>query len=447
MESFATLGLDALDFLILALIAVGSFIFTKIVFSKYIIFAKKKGWTGNDIHKHARPEVAESGGLAFLIGLIPAGIIVMILYPHIINETIVFLLTVFFSGIVGFIDDKMVLSPFKKIILTAITGGPIFVLNYFGFIHINSPIIPLIGQTQLNIIYPLAIPVIIAVMTNAVNMLEGYNGEGSGTSLISIIFLIICSIIAQSSQGLIFSLVIIGALAAFFTYNKYPAKVFPGDVGTLALGAAIACVGIFGSMEVAMFCTILVHVFNGFYVVASMRGFKERHTIKTKDIIVTDDDFIEASKGKNDHLTLPRLIVAERKMKEPELVHNFLALSLIGGLFSIVAQTLTKISFSSPTPPTDGDLIAVGIALIVAFVGYIPIIFKFKAIRGISLFMIVLLVVGALYLLIIDVYIVSSGYFNWLIAGVIGLLGFAIWYYSSIRYFWYKISKVDKKTQ
>jgi len=54
--------------------------------------------------------------------------------------------------------------------------------------------------------------------------------------------------------------------------------------------------------------------------------------------------------------------------------------------------------------------------------------------------------VGALYLYVIDVYIVPNP-MNWLIAGIIGLLGFAVWYYASIRYFWFKVSKVEKKNQ
>ena len=87
-------------------------------------------------------------------------------------------------------------------------------------------------------------------MTNTVNMLEGYNGEGSGTTSISAVFIIICALIARSSEGLLFGIPVFCAIFAFYRYNKFPAKVFPGDIGTLTIGASLALLGIMGGLEV-----------------------------------------------------------------------------------------------------------------------------------------------------------------------------------------------------
>ena len=438
MISFGVLGLNFVDIILLILIVIGSFFLTCYLFPKYIKFAKIKGWIGNDIHKKARPEVAESGGLVFLIGIIPAFIAIIIIFPEIRNESIVFLVTMIFSGIIGFIDDRIVLPSIKKMALMIGTGIPIFILNWFGYFEINSIIIPILGQTQLTIIYPLVVPIIIMVLTNAVNMLEGYNGEGSGTTFIVLVFMLIYSIISGSSEGLIYSLGILGALAAFVKFNRFPAKVFPGDVGTLIMGAAIACIAIFGSIEVAMFCAILPHIFNGFYVIASLRGLKERHTITTKDIFVDEQDLIHASVGKEDHLTLPRLIVAHKSMTEKELVNNFWVLAFIGGLFGIVAEIVKGWTLGNI------DIIWIPISLSIIAVFYFILILKFKAIMGISVFMIALLIIGLGFLVFIDAVVVES-VLNWLYAGILAGIGFLAWYILSIKFFWYKISKLKNR--
>jgi len=269
-------------------------------------------------------------------------------------------------------------------------------------------------------------------------MLEGYNGEGSGTSLIVIFFLLINSIISSSSEGLIFSIVIIGALAAFFKNNKFPAKVFPGDVGTLALGASIGCIGIFGSLEIAMFCAILVHVFNGFYVISSIRGFKESHSIKVKDIYLSDGDFINASTEKKAPLTLPRLILAEKSLKEDKLVNNFLALTFVGGLFSIISETFKLWTVGNL------DIIWVIIAFLICTSIYIVLVLKFKAIRGITYFMILFLLLGLGLLYLIDILVIISEW-NWLISMLIVGIVLVFWYFLSVKYFWFKISKNKKQ--
>ncbi|TFG19789.1 MAG: hypothetical protein EU530_05275 [Promethearchaeota archaeon] len=473
--SFDQLGFKVWQILLLLGIIVGSYFFTQFLFQKYIEFARKKNWIGRDIHKKTRPEVAESGGIAYVIGIIPGQILIMFIFPTIWRETLAFSLTVILSGIVGFLDDRKTLSSFNKMLLMIVTGIPLFILNLdlstinwpnwlswlsyikVGFVVIEDPIVPILGQTRLTLIYQLAIPIILMVLTNGVNMLEGYNGEGSGSSLIVIFFMIIYSLISKSSEGLIFSLSVIGALIAFFKFNRFPAKVFPGDVGTLSLGASIACIAIFGSLEVAMFCAILVYVFNGFYVIASLRGFRERHTIKTQDIIVTDSQLIEASKGENDHLTLPRLILAEKPLTEPLLVRRIWALTIIGGLFGVVAETVKQ---SSLTPlPLFGDMdggfhwIWILVSLIIVAGFYILIIRKYKAIRVITYFMITLLLGGIGLLIGLRAILIAQiqlghdwlKYVNWLIAGILAIFGFIIWYILSVKHLRTKISKLKER--
>ncbi len=246
----------------------------------------------------------------------------------------VFLITIVAAALIGLYDDQYRLSSFKKIILMVVAGVPIFIFYVFHLINITDPAMPILGRLRLTLLYPLITPVIIAITTNTVNMLEGYNGEGSGTSAISMIFIIIAACIIQSATGLIFGIPVLAAILAFFMFNKYPSKAFPGDIGTLVIGAGIGMVAILGSLEVVMLIALLMQIFNSFYVIASVKGFRESHDIKKKDIWLDKENNIHASDEDGAPMTLPRLILAKGALSEPRLVKQFFAFSNdLGDLF------------------------------------------------------------------------------------------------------------------
>ena len=318
--------------LLIAIFIIG-ILFTYFIIPHIIKLMIKKNYIGYDIHKNSKPQVAESGGISIVIGYSFTSILLIFAFPLFSNEVFVLLVSVILSGIIGYLDDRIKLRSRYKIILILFTGSLIFIANFFGFINIESPTIPFLGQLRLNIIYPLLAPLIVAVFGNTVNMLEGYNGEGSGTCLIALISLFICGLIWNSAEAILFTTTGIAVLIPFFHYNKYPAKIFPGDVGTLSMGTILAGVALFGSLEAAVFCALLIHVFNSFYVLYSVKGFFESSEIQEdmNDIILLEDDRIKASNSEKAALTLPRLLLARGPLKEPELVKNFYAISIICG--------------------------------------------------------------------------------------------------------------------
>jgi UDP-N-acetylglucosamine--dolichyl-phosphate N-acetylglucosaminephosphotransferase len=412
---------------------------------------KRKGHVGIDIHKNAKPEIAESGGLSMLIGFSISSIFLIIFFPAFLNEILIFLLTVLLAGGIGFIDDKKKLRSRYKIVLSLFSGSALFLANLFGFINITSPTIPFLDRTRLTIIYPFLIPLIIAVFTNTVNMLEGYNGEGSGTWLIAIFFLLICSIIWNSAEGVIFIIPIMAVIIPFFLYNKYPAKIFPGDIGTLSVGAMIACVMLFGSLEVATFCVFLIHIFNSFYYIYSVRGFFESSDVREKkeDIILLKDDRIKASDQKDAVLTLPRLILAKGPLTEPELVKNFYVISLMCGFFSILSILFMQFTLGTL------NISFFIISLIIFFVPTLLILYKFPRIRGITILMIVLLTAILIFLWFIEAVIMSLPFgtidlgiisipINLLISVILLIPILLLWYLITIRYFWIEIKKMNK---
>ena len=440
-----------LEIFYLIIIFIVGFLITYLTLPYIIKLMKNKNFVGYDIHKNAQPEIAESGGISIVIGFSITSIFVIIFFHDFINETIVFLLTVLIAGAIGFIDDRKKLRSRYKIILSIFSGTTIFFANLIGFITITSPTIPFLDQTRLTIIYPFLVPIIVAVFTNTVNMLEGYNGEGSGTCLIAVCFLFICSLIWNSTEGVIFTVPVIAVLIPFFLYNKFPAKIFPGDIGTLSMGAMIACIMLFGSLEVATFCVLLIHIFNSFYYIYSVRGFFESSDIKgsKEDIILLEDDRIKASDQKDAVLTLPRLILAKGPLTEPELIKNFYAISIICGFFSILSILLMQYSLGNL------NIYILIITLIVLLAPTIFILYKFPRIQGIIFLMIVLLISILSFLIFIEAVIMPLPFedvnlgiisipIHLLISFILMIPILLLWYLITIKYFWIEIDKMNK---
>lgn len=452
MITLSELNWSYLEIVYLLIIFAIGFLTTYFLLPYIIRFMKKKKFVGYDIHKNSRPEIAESGGISIVIGFTVASLLSMVFFPMFLEEIIIFLITVLLAGTIGFIDDRIKLKSRYKILLSIFSGSAIFLANFFGFITISSPTFPILDKTRLTFIYPFLIPILIAIFANTVNMLEGYNGEGSGTCLIAVCFLFVCAIIWNSAQGVVFSIPVIAVLIPFFLFNKFPAKIFPGDIGTLSMGAMIACIMLFGSLEVATFCALLIHIFNSFYVIYSVRGFLESDKIREgkDDIILLEDDTIKASDQKASALTLPRLILARGPMKEPDLVKNFFVISTICGTFAIFSVLFTLLT---------SGIINLAIFLLVFAILMVPVAYllkKFPRVRGIIVLMMILLVAGIIFFFLVEfvilpfpfaeinmgVIIIPIDLILIFILGVAGLIG---WYYISIKYFWSQINKMKEE--
>ncbi len=450
MIRITDLNWGVLEAIYLIIVFAVGFTITMAIIPYLIKIMKRRGHIGIDIHKNLKTEVAESGGISIVIGSSFTSMFLIIFFPSFFNEILIFVLTVVLSGLIGYIDDRIKLRSRYKLILTIFTGTLIFLANYFGFIKIESPTIPFLGQLRLTIIYPILAPIIVTVFANTVNMLEGYNGEGSGTSIIALCSLFVCSIIWNSAEGVLFTVIALAILVPFYLYNKFPAKIFPGDVGTLSIGALFAGIALFGSLEAAVFCALLIHIFNSFYVLYSVKGFFESSEIleNKSDVILLENDFIKASDEKDAALTLPRLILAKGPLNEPKLVKNFYIISIICGFFSIITTLLMVW--------TIGNLDLITIAIVIVIFGLLSaiLLYKFPRIRGIVILMVILIIVGFIYLLCIELFIMPVDFddinilgflilpTNIIISLILVIPGLLLWYYITVKYFWFEINKM-----
>ena len=134
---------------------------------------------------------------------------------------------------------------------------------------------------DLGFFYGVFILLLLVGFSNAVNLTDGLDGLSGGLSLISFIaFLLISLFIGQEDIG-IFCAILVGTLFGFLMFNAYPAKVFMGDTGSLALGAVFATIAILTRRELTLFIVCFPFVFEtassiiqiGYYKLTKKRVF------------------------------------------------------------------------------------------------------------------------------------------------------------------------------
>jgi len=324
------------DLIFAALAFFLSFLITFVLMPFLIQKFKEKGIVGVDVHKPEKPEIPEMGGLSILISTVIATVFLTVIYKDLMKFFITFLIVVIAIGVIGAIDDIKPLNPKLKPTLTALASLPII---FFGT-YVPRPVFPIIGITRLTIVYPLLIIASLAVSTNAVNMLDVFNGSMAGTCSILVLVLLISSIILGSNIGILLSAIMLGSLVAFYYYNKYPAKIFSGDVGSLTVGAAIATIAIMGRLEIVAIVAMMPHIMNGFHSLASIGGLLERRQIKARPTKVLADGKLAANEDPEAPITLARLILAGGPLREDEIVKIFILLSSYSGILAIFTALL-----------------------------------------------------------------------------------------------------------
>jgi len=239
---------------------------------------KAAGIIGKDVNKPDKPEVAEMGGIAIIAGFTASIMLVIMLdtfFGFEINliHLLAGLIVVHSIAFIGIVDDLIDIPQYVKAVLPIFAAVPLIALRAAGS---TTMAVPFIGELDFGLFYLLVlVPIGIAVASNLTNMLAGYNGLEAG---MGIIIFSVASIIAYHSNATVSSflfLSFLGALIAFFLFNRYPAKVFPGDVGALSIGATLATGVIIGNMESVGALLLLPYVVDFFIKLANKLPSKE----------------------------------------------------------------------------------------------------------------------------------------------------------------------------
>lgn len=276
---------------------------------------KKAGIVGKDIHKLHKPEVAEMGGIAILISL-PLSLI-LVLDDVLSKALLIFLL----FGLIGILDDLTNLKQSHKVLLSLLVSLPLLSLD------MNKEIDLLVFTINLKTLYYLFAILFVTGSANLVNMLAGFNGLEVGTSAIALLFLGLIT----SGDAQILAFVSFAVALGFLWWNRYPARVFPGDTGTLSLGALIGLVGILGKVEVFAVILLLPHALD--FLLKTKIRFKGRPLGKTE---ILEDGTLKAPP----YLSFLGLIMRVKRVKEYELVAIVWAIEVILGFVVLLLHQL-----------------------------------------------------------------------------------------------------------
>jgi UDP-N-acetylglucosamine--dolichyl-phosphate N-acetylglucosaminephosphotransferase len=234
----------------------------------------KMGITGNDIHKPGKPVTAEMGGISVLLGLLVGTSVVMIGDSDPMLPFVAGISAVAGTSLVGVLDDMTNMRQRYKPFLVGVASIPlIYVLWNRGSIPI-----PGFDALPLGIVYPLAVvPLALAISSNFTNMLAGFNGLEAGSSTIALGALTFLAAVEGSYVAASIGVILVCAYLGFLKLNWYPARIFPGDSGTLMAGAGIAAIALLGGLE---FAGIIVSIPAGIDFALKMmakRPFGGRH--------------------------------------------------------------------------------------------------------------------------------------------------------------------------
>ena len=300
---------------------------------------QKHGITGRDVHKLERKELPEMCGLAILIGLTVGVVACAVTFPNSVRETAAFIGTVLIAGAIGLVDDLRPLSARIKPLLTAVACVPILVLGAYD----PFPLIPFVGPVRFTIIYPLMIPVALAVTSNAVNMMDVMNGAMAGTASIISVVIVAILLVAGRTGTAALGVGLLAALLAFYYFNRYPARVFGGDTGSLAVGAALGALAILGRIEIVVVVALIPQIMNAFYGLASVGRLYERREIRERPTRLLENGRLQASAERNAPMTLARIILAAGQLGEREIVRGMMILTLISSILAVLTYGITVV--------------------------------------------------------------------------------------------------------
>ena len=274
-----------MNFISIVVTLVCSFLITFLLMPSLIRYFRAKK-EGQQIRKegpkwHAKKAGTPTmGGLLFIISAVITILVVGGFLGMLTNTmwALLFILVVY--GLIGMWDDSIKIfhhqnEGFKawQKALCQVIAAMVFTVIYqhegfqMGF-----------GSSQIGWWYGLFIIFWIVGFSNAVNLTDGLDGLVSGLSIISFLAYLIIALVNINQPGYaeiaLFCLAMIGTLCGFFPYNHKPAKIFMGDMGSLAIGASLAAVSLLLHHEWSLLVIGIVYVCETASVIMQVASFK-----------------------------------------------------------------------------------------------------------------------------------------------------------------------------
>ena len=208
------------------------------------------------------------GGIMFILS---TAIVMLIMSDSFSEKGMVALYSLIAFGFIGFLDDILKilkkqsegLKAWQKMLLLLIVSGA---FGYYSYVNLpHDIVIPFTSfKLPLGVLYVPFVIFVYAAMTNAVNLTDGLDGLASTVSVLVLTFFGVLTFIIKDYSLTIFSVALIAGLIGFLKFNAYPANVFMGDTGSLAIGGAITTIAIISGYP------LLIVIVGGIYVVEAL---------------------------------------------------------------------------------------------------------------------------------------------------------------------------------
>ncbi|WP_027635937.1 phospho-N-acetylmuramoyl-pentapeptide-transferase [Clostridium butyricum] len=219
------------------------------------------------------------GGIIFFISVAAT---ILIMGPSFTDPKMIILYSFLAFGFIGFLDDMLKiihkdnlgLKAGQKMILLLIFS---VALAVYGYKNIGTDILIPLGsgfKLNLGLLYIPFIIIYYAAVTNAVNLTDGIDGLATSVTIIVLTFFTIVAFKTGQKDVAIFSIALCGALLGFLKYNAFPAKIFMGDTGSLALGGAVGTIALMLKMELWVVIVGLMYVVETLSVIIQVTSFK-----------------------------------------------------------------------------------------------------------------------------------------------------------------------------
>ncbi len=222
------------------------------------------------------------GGIIFLLGTVVTCLFYVKDYPKIIP---ILFMTVGF-GIVGFLDDfiKVVLKRSEGLTPAQKMAGQLVVTGVFAYYMVKisdvglTMLIPFSGGKYLDIGW-LAVPLMFFAVigtVNGTNFTDGLDGLASSVTVMVAVFFTVVAVGTNSGIAPV-TCAVTGGLLGFLLFNVYPASVFMGDTGSLALGGFVASTAYMMRLPLFILIIGLIYLIEVLSVIIQVSYFKATH--------------------------------------------------------------------------------------------------------------------------------------------------------------------------
>ena len=322
-------------------------IFIAFIFSWYYIplfseLLKKKGFVGKDPLKPFKKEkTPEFVGIVCVLSIFATLGIYLILFPYRTTYILLAGFVCLIAGFMGLLDDLFVMRYRDHIVAMAVCA--IFVvalLNYKGLLNMDI-YIPFVGWVNFSFLYVAAIFLGFIFLPNAVNIYALTDGLSIGNALLLIGFFIIYTVIISGACnfGIVLFLITYFAYLPLLYYNKFPSKVFPGDVATQSLGALMMLSLMIAKIEFVACLAMIPYFLQTFlYVRRESKGIKDSRMPP-----VDEKGYLHLPE--KDKYKVMYLLLKKRPMREPELTRALILIQALICLGVLGILVISKLVF------------------------------------------------------------------------------------------------------